>query len=263
MKEDLAKEPLVTRSFSRREVLGLLIATAAAPFVRFARGHSALGEPIVASTQTPTRTTTAITPSCVLRPQQTEGPYFVDEKLNRSDIRSDPYDGSVKQGVPLRLVLQVYRIDGGSCTPLPGAFIDMWQCDALGAYSDVLDRIGLLEDTRGKKFLRGYQVTDASGKVEFMTIYPGWYPGRTVHIHFKIRTDPRIEFGHEFTSQLYFDDYITDQVHAQAPYAARGRRTTTNATDGIFRRGGNQLMLKLVKTAQGYIGTLDIGLQMT
>jgi protocatechuate 3,4-dioxygenase beta subunit len=263
MKQDLTKEILVTRSFSRREVLALIGAIAAVPFVRWARRQSTSEELISTSTQIQTRTNTATTPSCVVRPQQTEGPYFVDEKLNRSDIRSDPSDGSVKQGVPLRLVLHVYRIDGSSCAPLPGAFVDIWQCDALGVYSDVLDRVGLFEDTRGKKFLRGYQVTDASGKVEFMTIYPGWYPGRTVHIHFKIRTDRTIELGHEFTSQLYFDDSLTDQVHTQSPYTARGRRTTTNAMDGIFRHGGNQLMLKLVKDTQGYVGTLDIGLQMT
>jgi protocatechuate 3,4-dioxygenase beta subunit len=231
--------------------------------VRWARVHSALGEPIGTSTQTPMRTTTATTPSCVVRPQQTEGPYFVDEELNRFDIRSDPSDGSMKQGVPLHLVLRVYRIDDSSCTALPGAFVDIWQCDALGAYSDVQDRIGLFEDMRGKKFLRGYQVTDTSGKVEFMTIYPGWYPGRTVHIHFKIRTHSKTELGHEFTSQLYFDDSLTDQVQAQSPYAARGHRTTTNATDDIFRQGGSQLMLKLIKDAQGYLGTLDIGFWMT
>jgi protocatechuate 3,4-dioxygenase beta subunit len=184
----------------------------------------------------------------------------VDERLNRSDIRSDPSDGSVKQGLPLRLVIHVYRMDGNSCTPLPGAFVDVWQCDAQGAYSDVL---GFFENTRGKKFLHGYQMTDAGGKVEFMTIYPGWYQGRTVHIHFKIRTDPTTESALEFTSQLYFDDSVTDQVHTQSPYAARGRRTTTNAEDGIFRHGGSQLMLNLVKDAQGYAGTFDIALPMT
>ncbi|MGH7909833.1 MAG: intradiol ring-cleavage dioxygenase [Thermodesulfobacteriota bacterium] len=260
MKQVLAKETPVTRGLSRRKALNLIGAIAAAPFLWWARGRPASGEPTGTSNQTPTRTTTATTPSCVVRPQQTEGPFFVDERLNRSDIRSDPSDGSVKKGLPLRLVIHVYRIDGGSCTPLLGAYVDIWQCDALGAYSDVL---GFFEDTRGKKFLRGYQVTDAVGKAEFMTIYPGWYPGRTVHIHFKIRTYPKIESGHEFTSQLYFDDSITGQVHTQSPYAARGRRTTTNAADGIFRHGGCQLVLNLVKDAQGYAGTLDIGLRMT
>lgn len=261
MKQDTVKETPVPRSFNRREAISLIVA-AAAPFVRWKRGEAFSREPIDALNQTQKRMATATTLSCVVRPQQTEGPYFVDEKLNRSDIRLDPSDGSMKQGVPLRLALHVYRVDGGSCTPLPKALVDIWQCDALGAYSDVLDWVGSFEDTRGKKFLRGYQVTDASGKVEFMTIYPGWYPGRTVHIHFKIRTDPATEPGREFTSQLYFDDSLTDQVHEQSPYAAKGRRTTTNTADGIFRRGGSQLMLNLVKDDQGYTGTFDIGIQM-
>jgi protocatechuate 3,4-dioxygenase beta subunit len=195
-----------------------------------------------------------------VRPQQTEGPYFVDEKLNRSDIRSDPSDGSVKQGVPLRLVFHVSQIDGSSCTPLTGAAVDIWHCDALGVYSDVTDPSF---STVGKKFLRGYQVTDANGTVEFVTIYPGWYPGRTVHIHFKIRTDSASQRGYEFTSQLYFDDSLTDQIHTQPPYAAKGQRTQKNDRDGIFRGGGEQLKLQLTKEAQGYAGTFDIGLQIT
>src|SRR5207244_2699335 len=100
-------------------------------------------------------------------------------------IRSDPSDGSVKPGAPLRLALRVSRLTAGSCAPLPGAMVDVWHCDALGAYSDVSDPGG---STVGKKFLRGYQVTDAEGLVRFTTIYPGAYPGRAVHIHFKIRS---------------------------------------------------------------------------
>lgn len=262
MKRDLLKETPVARSLSRREMLGLIGATAAASLVGCVRARSGSAQPTGTPTQAPTGTATATIPSCVVRPQQTEGPYFVDEKLNRSDIRSDPADGSVKQGVPLRLVLHVSRIGDSACTPLPGAIVDIWHCDGLGAYSDFRDMNGLF-DTRGKKFLRGYQVTDQRGSVEFMTIYPGWYEGRTVHIHFKIRTDSASRRGHEFTSQLYFDESITDQVHAQAPYATKGRRTTTNAKDGIFRRGGNQLMLQLSQDAQGYAGMFDIGLQTT
>src|SRR5262249_33231810 len=108
-------------------------------------------------------------PACVVRPAQTEGPYFVDEKLNRSDIRSEPADGSVKSGVPLRLTFSVSRIDEHSCNPLAGAVVDVWHCDALGIYSDVRDAAF---DTRGKKFLRGYQVTNSNGLAEFITIYP-------------------------------------------------------------------------------------------
>jgi protocatechuate 3,4-dioxygenase beta subunit len=186
---------------------------------------------------------TTTNPSCAIRPQQTQGPYFVDEKLNRSDIRSDPTTGVVKEGVPLQVTFDVSKLDSSSsCSPLSGAAVDVWHCDALGQYSDVLDT-NLGFDTTGQKFLRGYQLTDQNGAASFTTIYPGWYQGRTVHIHFKIRTDPQSEQGFEFTSQLYFDDYITDQVFTRPPYSTKGPRTIRNAQDGIFLNGGTQLLL--------------------
>nr|WP_246589927.1 intradiol ring-cleavage dioxygenase [Marinobacterium ramblicola] len=196
---------------------------------------------------------------CVVRPQQTEGPYFRDERLDRSDIRSDPSDGAIKPGVPLRLEFHVSLIEDSACTPLDGAVVDLWQCDAQGVYSDVRDINGRF-DTRGQRFLRGYQSTDADGIARFLTIYPGWYPGRTVHIHFKIRTDPQSQQGLEFTSQLYFDDAVTDRVHAQPPYADMGPRTVRNDRDGIFRRGGSHLMMQLTRDEPGYVGRFDIGL---
>ena len=122
----------------------------------------------------------AASADCVVRPEETEGPYFVDEKLNRSDIRSDPSDGSVKEGVALQLAFLVSQIAASKCTPLPNAQIDVWHCDATGVYSDTIDPSW---NTKGKKFLRGYQLTDTNGKAQFTTIYPGWYRGRTVHIH--------------------------------------------------------------------------------
>jgi protocatechuate 3,4-dioxygenase beta subunit len=198
----------------------------------------------------------------VVRPEQTEGPYFIDEKLNRSDIRSDPSDGALRPGMPLRLEFQVSRISGNSCSPLGGAIVDVWQCDALGLYSGVRD-MNAGFDTRGKKFLRGYQSTDESGLAEFLTIYPGWYPGRAVHIHFKIRTDPRLRPAREFISQLYFDESITDQVHQQAPYNGKGRRRTTNDADFIFRRGGKQLIPRVTKDPHGYGAKFEIGLQLS
>jgi protocatechuate 3,4-dioxygenase beta subunit len=242
------------RRLSRREMLGFM-GTAAAGLVGWGCGRSQAAIRAQAA-----ELSSAKIPSCVVRPRQTEGPFFVDEKLNRSDIRSDASDGSVKEGVPLRLAFQVSQIDKRSCAPLSGVIVDVWQCDALGIYSDVRDTSG---DTRGKKFLRGYQVTNTRGTAEFLTIYPGWYQGRTVHIHFKIRNDPSSKRAYEFTSQLYFDESITDEVHKQAPYNAKGRRTTTNDKDVIFRRHGNQLMLPLKKDAEGYTGTFDIALQMT
>ena len=198
-------------------------------------------------------------PSCVIRPEQTEGPYFVDERLNRSDIRSDPTDGRVRPGTPLALTLRISRLNAGDCQPLQGAQVDIWHCDALGVYSDVQDP-GF--NTIGQKFLRGYQVTDALGEARFVTIYPGWYPGRTVHIHFKIRTATVAQRHFAFTSQLYFDDALTDRVHAAPPYVANGLRTARNQHDGIFRRGGDQLMLAPMVAAEGYAAAFAIGLQL-
>lgn len=198
-------------------------------------------------------------PSCVIRPEQTEGPYFVDERLNRSDIRSDPTDGRVRPGTPLALTLRISRLNAGDCQPLQGAQVDIWHCDALGVYSDVQDP-GF--NTIGQKFLRGYQVTDAHGEARFVTIYPGWYPGRTVHIHFKIRTATVAQRHFAFTSQLYFDDALTDRVHDAPPYVANGLRTARNQHDGIFRRGGDQLMLAPTVVAEGYVAAFAIGLQL-
>ncbi|MBD2091904.1 intradiol ring-cleavage dioxygenase [Microcoleus sp. FACHB-1515] len=238
---------------SRRHLLGMIRAIAAASLVGCI-GRKADGDAI-AQTTTQTTSQTVNQPGCIVRPQQTEGPYFVDERLNRSDIRSNPADGTVKEGVPLRLVFQVSQVGASACTPLSDATVDVWHCDAQGVYSDVQDRAA---DTRGQQFLRGYQVTNANGGAEFLTIYPGWYPGRTTHIHFKIRTAA----GYEFTSQLYFDDAVSDRVYTQAPYSTKGQRNQTNAQDGIFRNGGDRLLLTLTEGENGYVGRFEIGLEM-
>ncbi|HTP97276.1 MAG TPA: intradiol ring-cleavage dioxygenase [Burkholderiales bacterium] len=197
--------------------------------------------------------------SCVVTPAQTEGPYFVDERLNRSDIRSDPSDGSLREGVPLALDLTIAAVGAGGCTPLAGATVDLWHCDAHGVYSDTRDPS---YNSAGKKFLRGYQVTDAGGRVAFTTIYPGWYAGRAVHIHFKVRGRDAAGRGYEFTSQAYFDDTVTDRVFARAPYAARSRNRLRNEGDFGFRDGGGRLMLALAEHAGGYGGSFDVGIKV-
>lgn len=238
---------------TRRKALSFLGGTAAASLLGCLRGQSAPGGSKEAVAQGPA----SISSTCIVRPEQTEGPYFTDERINRADLRSDPSDGSISQGVPLRLVFHVSQLAGQSCLPLEGATVDVWHCDAQGVYSDVVDRSF---NTVGKKFLRGYQTTDQTGTAEFVTIYPGWYPGRAVHIHFKIRTAAAAQPVREFTSQLYFDDAISDRVHTQVPYAKPGQRAL-NRQDGIFQRGGEQLILQLTEAAEGYAGRFDITLE--
>ncbi len=198
------------------------------------------------------------TGACVVRPELTEGPYYVDEELNRSDLRSDPSDGSVRAGALLALTFNVSRASNSACEPLAGAIVDVWHCDAEGVYSDVSDG-GF--NTVGKKFLRGYQVTGSDGIARFTTIYPGWYRGRAVHIHFKVRSSASSTSAYEFTSQLFFDDTLTDQVHAAAPYSAKGQRDTRNANDGIYGQGGSQLVLNVTEASEGYAAVFDIALE--
>ena len=250
----------VGRILSRREVLTLLGGAGAA--VLAGAGFTNLAVRQIAGTATPIPVATEDTslPACVVRPAETEGPYFVDEMLNRSDIRSDPSTGLLKDGATLYLTFRVSQIGTNSCTPLTGAQVDVWHADAAGQYSDESDP-GF--NTVGQKWLRGYQVTDSDGIAKFTTIYPGWYQGRTVHIHFKIRTDPTSNTGYEFTSQLFFDDTLTDQVFAEQPYAAKGIRTLRNDGDGIYANGGDQLLLNVIKTDDGYAATFDIGLDLS
>lgn len=229
----------------RRELVRLLGTFAAAGMIGCSGARAA--------SESPTSPSSPGT-SCVVRPQQTEGPFFVEENLNRSDLRTDPVTGAARAGVPLRIAFRVSRTSAGICGPLVGAVVDVWQCDAFGVYSDVAG-------TAGTKFLRGFQVTDEAGAAQFSTIYPGWYSGRAVHVHFKIRTQGAVSRV-EFTSQLYFDESVTDAVHSQPPYNSRGQRDTTNARDGVFAQGGSQLLLPVRPEGTGYAGTFDIALQV-
>jgi protocatechuate 3,4-dioxygenase beta subunit len=244
---------------NRRDALKLLgIGGAAALLAACASEVIETSSPVTAPTAQVATGGTPISsgalPACVVRPEQTEGPYFVDEMLSRSDIRSDPSDGSITEGAQFNLAFNVSQVGSNGCAPLSGAQVDIWHCDANGVYSDAQDQ-GF--NTVGKKFLRGYQVTGANGLAQFVTIYPGWYQGRAVHIHFKLRIN-----GYEFTSQLFFDDAFTDQVYTQEPYAQKGVRTMKNEDDNIFQGGGSQLLLTVTPSGNGYTATFDIGLQV-
>jgi protocatechuate 3,4-dioxygenase beta subunit len=209
-----------------------------------------------AATATATEATgTVAVPACVVIPERTEGPYFVDGQIERSDLVED------REGVPLNLSVSILEVSGDTCAPLAGAMVDVWHCDALGVYSGVTDA-GF--DTTGEQFLRGYQLTDASGVASFASIYPGWYSGRTVHIHFKVRTKGADGAAYDFTSQWFFDERISDAVFATDPYASEGQRDTTNASDNIFADDGEILTLSLTgDPASGYDASFAIGLDLS
>jgi len=239
---------LIGRLLKRREVIRLLGAGGAA-----ALGGWRLSAAEQAAPSAPGM--------CVVRPELTEGPYFIDGALARSDIRANTATGAVRDGVPLALTFGVSQITEGRCAPLPGALVHVWQCDAVGVYSGVADpRIGSAD--RSDNALRGIQTTDAQGRVKFATIYPGWYRGRAVHVHFKIRTQGPAG-AYEYTSQLFFPEPLNDEIHARQPYASIGRRDTLNQHDGIYRQAGEQLVLQPANRAGGYSAAIDIALDLS
>ena len=194
-------------------------------------------------TPEPGRAPTAGTPgSCTLYPEQTEGPYYVAGDLLRSDLREG------KPGTPLTLDLLVLSSDG--CSPLANAAVDIWHCDAGGIYSGYQNQLGGL-DTRGQVFLRGTQLTGSDGRVQFQTIYPGWYPGRTTHVHFKVH----LSGNREATSQLYFAEELNREVYGAAPYAMHGQKDTSNTAD-LFARGAP--LLAVTRSGQSYTASMTI-----
>jgi protocatechuate 3,4-dioxygenase beta subunit len=245
----------IGRVLTRREALAILgVGTGVTIVAACVPAVLSTPSPLDSSaTASPSASAAAVSslPACVVKPELTEGPFFVDEKIERSDIRTDTNSGTAAAGIPLTLAFAVSKVSGNSCTAFEGAVVDVWHCDADGAYSDIAQN-----GTSGENFLRGYQVTDANGNATFTTIYPGWYQGRTVHIHFKIRTDPAASSGLEFTSQLFFDEGVTAEVFAQAPYAGRGTQTTTNSNDSIF---SSELLLVPARSGDGYAANFAIG----
>jgi len=247
---------------SRRDLLGFAAKGAASVIVSqsllascAAAATNATDTTDTSSNGGTTSTPTTGSATCVLTAALTEGPYFVDELLNRSDIRTDPVTGAVSTGIPLALTFNVSRVANSACTPLTGAYLDVWHCDATGTYSDV--------SGSSRKFLRGYQITDANGVAAFTTIYPGWYSGRAVHIHFKLRLFAGSTRTYEFTSQFFFDDSLTDSVYTQSPYSSRGSRNTRNTDDGIYNSLSTTdkagLTLQTSKTTNGYTGVINLG----
>lgn len=189
---------------------------------------------------------------CLVAPETTEGPYYFDPALLRTDVTEG------KAGVPLELTLQV--VDA-SCTPLENARVDIWHCDAEGNYSGYATQgsDGTL-DTSGETFLRGTQITDATGHARFTTIYPGWYRGRTTHIHYKVFLDQTTVL----TSQIFFPEEISERVFGNDPaYARPAARTTFNANDRILQRAGDRAYAAIREGADRYLAEMVIGIAPT
>lgn len=281
--EDDNDDEMVGRILTRREVIGMFGATSlAALLIGCGTGSSTVsgttsgtgtstgtntgtGTGTGTSTGTGTGSGTGVT-GLVVTPQVTEGPFFVDEKLNRSDLVTPGSSRStVSGGVPLTLNLTVYGLSGTVGNLLSGAFVDLWHCDTIGAYSDIVSGSIQNENTRGQNWLRGYQVTDASGQVTFQTIIPGWYTGRTLHFHFKVRTyDSSGNQTHEFTSQLFTTDAFSTTIYQNSIYN-HGTRTVFNSNDNIFSARqsdgttvGSVLTLNPSQSGSGYSAAFTV-----
>jgi protocatechuate 3,4-dioxygenase beta subunit len=192
-----------------------------------------------------TRTADAGAVGCVLTPEQTEGPYYLaNEKLRRDITEGRP-------GTPLALRLTV--VDAATCRPIKGAAVDIWHADATGVYS------GFGSGPASRTFMRGIQKTDVHGIALFRTVYPGWYPGRTVHIHVKVHVGGNVVH----TGQLYFPDARTDAAYRKPPYSRRGARDTRNATDSVFRSGGARSLLRVRPSGAGDAAAITMGVHRT
>lgn len=211
--------------------LGGLVAAAAGGRALLDTAEAAAGNKAVASGLV----------TCVLTPELTEGPYYIAAEKVRRDIREG------HPGTLLTLRLRVLNV--ASCAPIKEAAVDVWHCDAAGDYS------GFGAGASSRTFLRGIQKTDANGLAVFTTIYPGWYQGRTVHIHVKVHAGGTVVH----TGQLFFPDALTDQVYAAVPYNKRPNRNVRNAQDSIFVNGGRRGILAMKKAGSGYVGSIAMG----
>jgi protocatechuate 3,4-dioxygenase beta subunit len=191
---------------------------------------------------TTTATDATAAPDCVLMPELTEGPYYLDLDLVRSDITEG------RPGLPLDLRVNV--VDAGSCEPIEGAAVDVWHCDAEGAYSGV-------QGAEGETFCRGVQMTDASGLAEFRTVFPGWYTGRAVHIHIKVSADG----DQTHTGQLFFDPETLAAAYAAEPYAARGEPDQPNESDSIYRESGGVTVIDVTVDGESSSGAVTLGIE--
>ncbi len=201
-------------------------------------------------------------------PAVTEGPYWTSDSASgyeRSDITSDIGGTNTQTGIPFTLTLYVYD-SKNSCAAMENVQIDIWHCNASGVYSGVKNSTnGGGADYTSQSWLRGYQLTDSGGKVTFTTIVPGWYTGRTTHIHMRFRsTYDSSSSGSTNTAQLFFDQTFIDNLDTTvSPYASEGKNSVTNAGDSIYNSEGGTTILSLSGSASaGYQASFSIYLPL-
>lgn len=224
---------------------------------RLALGGALFGGAALAGAPPRARATTADTTAsglCRITPQVTQGPYWIDPKLERSDITEG------RAGVPLRLAVSV--VDAATCRPFERARVDIWHCDAQGVYSG-FDRQPGAGSTVGQTFLRGHVFTGSDGVARFETIYPGWYSGRTPHIHVKVFLD---DGGAEnlLTCQLFFPDALSEFIYLNEPSYKRSQaRDTLNRYDDIAQQQGYANFGAVSEQADHYAMTVTLGVDRT
>ncbi len=176
---------------------------------------------------------------CTTTPPVPEGPFYKDEKLNRSDI-TEGRDG-------VRITYEFF-VQDARCQPIAGAIVDIWQADRAGVYSDFPS-----QGTAGLTFLRGYQQADSMGRCRFTSIFPGWYSGRLTHLHGKLR----IGGVSKTTTNFFFPKTVETEVYDSQLYRGRGQNNVTVARD-IELRGDvarfNALTMQVTGTVEsGYV----------
>ena len=201
--------------------------------------------------------------SCREAPSEVEGPYpYPGGEINNPLQRIDVTEG--QSGIPLSLTFSVIDINN-NCAIVPNARVDIWHCNKDGYYSGYGNQTGGSLGTQsytGQTWLRGFQLTDASGNALFNTIYPGWYQGRATHIHMEVFVNGVLKK----TTQITFAESISDSVHVSSLYAAHGINTTRNANDNIFNNSATDLANQTVAltgdNSVGYAGSYSIGISL-
>lgn len=164
-----------------------------------------------------------VSEDCVLIPSETAGPFPLDLTENSFFFRQNIIED--RRGTPFKVRMKIQDVD--TCEPMENVRVNIWHCDKDGNYS------GYNSET-GKTYLRGYQISDMNGDVEFATIFPGWYPGRICHIHFQVF----VNSAYSAVSQFTFDLEGRDKIYEENPTEyTKGKDPLTYNQDGIFADG--------------------------